>query len=131
MLGTAIGYALSSAAFFLLGVLALRAYGAGPGNDVVGALLAVPAGAAALIILAAVRGGRGVREHLLHRDPARRTSRPGPTGGCSRSASAGSPTVLALAVDGGAYEPFLFLIGAVFVPLAGTLVVDFALSRGS
>jgi purine-cytosine permease-like protein len=39
-------------------------------------------------------------------------------------------TVLALAVDGGAYEPFLFLIGAVFVPLAATVVVDFALSRG-
>jgi hypothetical protein len=40
-------------------------------------------------------------------------------------------TGLALAVDGDAYEPFLFLIGAVFVPLAATLVVDFVLSRGS
>ena len=38
--------------------------------------------------------------------------------------------MLALAVDGSAYEPFLFLIGAVFVPLAATVVVDFALSRG-
>jgi hypothetical protein len=36
-----IGYALSSAVFFLLGVLALRAY-AGRDQDVVGALLAVP-----------------------------------------------------------------------------------------
>ena len=41
----------------------------------------------------------------------------------------GLATVLALAVDGGAYEPFLFLIGAVFVPLAATVVIDFALSR--
>jgi NCS1 family nucleobase:cation symporter-1 len=39
-------------------------------------------------------------------------------------------TVLALAVDGSAYEPFLFLIGAVFVPLAATVVIDFWLSRG-
>jgi purine-cytosine permease-like protein len=39
--------------------------------------------------------------------------------------------VLALAVDGSAYEPFLFLIGAVFVPLAATVVVDFWLSRDS
>jgi len=38
--------------------------------------------------------------------------------------------VLALAVDGSAYEPFLFLIGAVFVPLAATVVVDFWLARG-
>src|SRR4029450_7617811 len=52
-IGTAVGYAVSSAAFFLLGVLALRAYGTGPGNDVVGALLAGPAGAGALVILAA------------------------------------------------------------------------------
>ena len=38
--------------------------------------------------------------------------------------------MLALAVDGSAYEPFLFLIGAVFVPLAATVVVDFWLARG-
>ena len=50
-LGTGIGYAASSAVFFLLGVLALRAY-AGADQDVVGALLAVPAGAIALVILA-------------------------------------------------------------------------------
>jgi hypothetical protein len=42
----------------------------------------------------------------------------------------GVATLLALVIDGGAYEPFLFLIGSVFVPLAATLVVDFALSRG-
>jgi NCS1 family nucleobase:cation symporter-1 len=34
-------------------------------------------------------------------------------------------------VDGAAYEPFLFLIGAVFVPLAATFVVDYLLRRRS
>ena len=44
----------------------------------------------------------------------------------------GLATVLALAVDGGAYEPFLFLIGAVFVPLVGVFVIAyFVLPRGA
>src|SRR5919197_367692 len=51
LLGTGAGYAVSSAVFFLLGVLALRAY-PNSAQDVVGALLAVPAGALALVILA-------------------------------------------------------------------------------
>jgi nucleobase:cation symporter-1, NCS1 family len=41
-------------------------------------------------------------------------------------------TVLALTFDIAAYEPFLFLIGAVFVPLAGVLAVAyFATPRGA
>jgi purine-cytosine permease-like protein len=41
-------------------------------------------------------------------------------------------TVLALTVDITAYEPFLFLIGAVFVPLVGVFVVAYyLLPRGA
>ena len=44
----------------------------------------------------------------------------------------GIATVLALTVDIASYEPFLFLIGAVFVPLAGVFVVAYHLApRGS
>ena len=129
-LGTGIGYALSSAAFFLLGVLALRAYGTGPGNDVVGALLAVPAGAAALIILAACEVDEAFA-NIYSTATSVQNVAPRADRRLLAVGVGGLATVLALAVDGGAYEPFLFLIGAVFVPLAGTLVVDFALSRGS
>jgi nucleobase:cation symporter-1, NCS1 family len=37
-------------------------------------------------------------------------------------------TLLALTFDIAAYEPFLFLIGAVFVPLAGVLLVAYRLT---
>jgi NCS1 family nucleobase:cation symporter-1 len=128
VLGTGIGYAVSSAAFFLLGVLALRAY-AGASDDVVGALLAVPAGAVALVILAVdevdeafanVYSTATSAQNVLPRADRRVLA----------IAVGALATVLALAVDGSAYEPFLFLIGAVFVPLAATVVVDFALARG-
>jgi purine-cytosine permease-like protein len=128
-LGTGIGYAASSAVFFLLGVLALRAY-PGASQDVVGALLAVPAGAIALVILAVdevdeafanIYSTATSAQNVLPRTDRR-----------VLAVLVGVvSTVLALAVDGGAYEPFLFLIGAVFVPLAATVVVDFALSRGT
>ena len=128
-LGTGIGYALSSAAFFLLGVLALRAYGTGPGDDVVGALLAVPAGAIALVILAACEVDEAFANIYSTATSAQNIAPRADRRALALGVGA-MATILALAVDGGSYEPFLFLIGAVFVPLAGTLVVDFALSRG-
>src|SRR5215204_2840966 len=129
-LGTGLGYAVSSAAFFLLGVLALRAYGTGPGNDVVGALLAVPAGAVALVILAACEVDEAFA-NIYSTATSVQNVVPRADRRLLAVAVGAVATALALAVDGGAYEPFLFLIGAVFVPLAGTLVVDFALSRGA
>src|SRR5215207_108182 len=128
-LGTGIGYALSSAAFFLLGVLALRAYGTGPGNDVVGALLAVPAGAVALVILAACEVDEAFA-NIYSTATSVQNVVPRADRRLLAVAVGAVATGLALAVDGDAYEPFLFLIGAVFVPLAATLLVDYALSRG-
>ena len=125
-LGTGLGYALSSAAFFLLGVLALRAYGSG-GNDVVTALLAVPAGAVALVILAAAEVDEAFANIYSTATSAQNVV-PRADRRVLALAVGAVATVLALLVDGGAYEPFLFLIGAVFVPLAATLIVDFALS---
>ena len=95
----------------------------------VGALLAVPAGAIALVILAMdevdeafanIYSTATSAQNVLPRADRRLLA----------IGVGALATVLALAVDGGAYEPFLFLIGAVFVPLAATLVVDFALSKG-
>jgi NCS1 family nucleobase:cation symporter-1 len=128
-IGTAVGYAISSAAFFLLGVLALRAYGTGAGNDVVTALLAVPAGAVALVILAASEVDEAFA-NIYSTATSAQNIVPRADRRVLALLVGGTATALALVVDGGAYEPFLFLIGAVFVPLAATLIVDFALSRG-
>lgn len=128
-IGTAVGYAISSAAFFLLGVLALRAYGTGAGNDVVTALLAVPAGAVALVILAAAEVDEAFA-NIYSTATSAQNIVPRADRRVLALLVGGTATALALVVDGGAYEPFLFLIGAVFVPLAATLIVDFALSRG-
>ena len=127
-LGVGIGYALSSAAFFLLGVLALRAY-ATAGNDVVTALLAVPAGAVALVVLAAAELDEAFANIYSTATSAQNIA-PRADRRLLALAVGGAATLLALLVDGGAYEPFLFLIGSVFVPLGATLIVDFALSRG-
>jgi NCS1 family nucleobase:cation symporter-1 len=128
-LGTGIGYAASSAVFFLLGVLALRAY-ADASADVVGALLAVPAGAIALVILAVDEVDEAFA-NIYSTATSAQNVLPRADRRVLAVLVGGLATVLALAVDGGAYEPFLFLIGAVFVPLAATVVVDFALSRSS
>jgi nucleobase:cation symporter-1, NCS1 family len=127
-LGTGIGYAASSAVFFLLGVLALRAY-ADASADVVGALLAVPAGAIALVILAVDEVDEAFA-NIYSTATSAQNVLPRADRRVLAVLVGGLATVLALAVDGGAYEPFLFLIGAVFVPLAATVVVDFALSKG-
>ncbi|MFL6129567.1 MAG: purine-cytosine permease family protein [Mycobacteriales bacterium] len=128
-IGTGVGYALSSAAFFLLGVLALRAYGTGPGNDVVGALLAVPAGAVALVILAVCEVDEAFA-NIYSTATSVQNVVPRADRRLLALGVGAVATLLALAIDGAAYEPFLLLIGAVFVPLAGTFLVDFALSRG-
>jgi nucleobase:cation symporter-1, NCS1 family len=125
---TGLGYALSSAVFFLLGVLALRAY-ADASADVVGALLAVPAGAIALVILAVDEVDEAFA-NIYSTATSAQNVLPRADRRVLAVLVGGLATVLALAVDGGAYEPFLFLIGAVFVPLAATVVIDFALSRG-
>lgn len=124
--GTFTGYFASSTAFFLLGVLALRAYSVGPGNDVIGALLAVPAGAVALCILAVdevdeafanIYSTATSAQNILPRVDRRVLA----------VAVGALATVFALALNGNAYEPFLLLIGAVFVPLAATFLVDYYL----
>jgi nucleobase:cation symporter-1, NCS1 family len=125
---TALGYAGSSAVFFLLGVLALRAY-ADAGTDVVGALLAVPAGALALAILAVDELDESFANIYSTATSAQNIA-PRLDRRVAAAAVGATATLLALAVDGSAYEQFLFLIGAVFVPLGATFAVDYLRRRG-
>ena len=128
--GAAVGYGLATVAMFTLGVVALAAYGSA-GFDVIDALLAVPLGAVAVLVLVAVELDEAFAnvystavsaQNLV----ARADRRPLALGVGTVA------TLLALTFDIAAYEPFLFLIGAVFVPLVGVFAVAyFATPRGA
>ena len=129
-LGTAGGYGIATLAMFSLGVLALSAYGA-VGLDVVDALLAAPFGLLAVLVLVTVEvdeafaniySGAVSTQNLSARLDRR-----------VLAVVVGTvATLLALSLDVVSYEPFLFLLGAVFVPLAGVfLVAYYAMPAGS
>jgi len=128
--GTAAGYGLATVALFTLGVLALSAYGKA-GLDVVDALLAVPFGLVAVLVLLVVEVDEAFANVY-----STAVSTQNIVGRLDRRllalAVGAVSTVLALTFDITAYEPFLFLIGAVFVPLVGVFVVAyFLLPRGA
>jgi putative hydroxymethylpyrimidine transporter CytX len=124
-LGSSLGYGGASIAFFVLGVLAVRSLAT---DDVIGALIALPAGALALAILAVdevdeafanIYSTAVSTQNLLPRLDRRVLA----------VAIGALATVLALVFDIVAYENFLFLIGSVFVPLYATLIVDYFVVR--
>lgn len=123
--GTSVGYGAATIAFFLLGVLAISAYSAA-GLDVIGALLAVPLGAVALFVLIVVEVDEAFANiystAVSTQNLAARLDRR------VLAVLVGAvATLLAFALDMAAYEPFLFLIGAIFVPLVGVFVVAYYL----
>lgn len=128
--GASLGYGLATVALFALGALALVAYGTA-GFDVIDALLAVPLGLLAVLVLLVVEVDEAFAnvystavsaQNLVARLDRRLLAL-----GVGTAA-----TLLALVLDVAAYEPFLFLIGAVFVPLVGVFVlVYFVLPRGA
>jgi putative hydroxymethylpyrimidine transporter CytX len=123
--GSALGYGLSTIAFFTLGVLALSAYGK-QGLDVVGALLAVPIGVFAVLVLVALE-----LDEVFANIYSTAVSTQNVAARVDRRLLAivvgVVATLLALVVDIASYEAFLYLIGAVFVPLAAVLVVAYYL----
>jgi nucleobase:cation symporter-1, NCS1 family len=130
LLGPAVGYGVSTIAFFTLGVLALSAYGKG-GLDVIDALLAVPLGLLAVLLLVVLE-----LDEAFANIYSTAVSAQNVVARVDRRALAVAvgvvATLLALAVDITSYEAFLFLLGAVFVPLAGVLLVAYAVApRGS
>lgn len=127
--GAALGYGVATIAFFTLGVLALVAYGTG-GLDVIDALLAVPLGALAVLVLVVIELDEAFANvystAVSSQNIAARLDRRILAVGVGTLA-----TLLALSFDIVAYEPFLFLIGSIFVPLVGVLVVTYyVLPRG-
>jgi nucleobase:cation symporter-1, NCS1 family len=123
--GTTVGYGAATIAFFTLGVLALSAYGKA-GLDVIGALLAVPLGLVAVLVLVVVE-----LDEVFANIYSTAMSTQNVAGRLDRQVLAvvigAGATALALATDLTAYEAFLYLIGAVFVPLVAVFVVAYFL----
>jgi putative hydroxymethylpyrimidine transporter CytX len=129
-LGSAGGYGAANFVMFTLGVLALAAYGA-VGLDVIDALLAVPLGLLAVLVLVTVEVDEAFANIY-----STAVSTQNVVARLDRRVMALlvglTATTLALTLDVVAYEPFLFLLGAVFVPLAGVFLVAYhLLPRGA
>jgi nucleobase:cation symporter-1, NCS1 family len=127
--GAFVGYGVASAFYLALGVLAFASI-VDVGGDVIAALLAVPAGALALLVLAVDEVDEAYAnvysttmsvQNLLPRVDRRLVSV-----GIGVTA-----TALALGMDIAGYQNFLYLLGSVFVPMFAVLIVDFfVVSRG-
>ncbi len=123
--GTAVGYALANVWFYALGALFMLALRA---EDLVAAVLAIPAGAVALAILLVDETDEAfaniystsVSLQNLWPQANRRQLAVGTGAVCS---------LLAATVPLVQYESFLFLIGAFFVPLFGVLAADYFVVR--
>ncbi len=122
--GAAFGYGLATVVMFTLGVVALAAYGSA-GFDVIDALLAVPLGAVAVLVLVSVE-----LDEAFANVYSTAVSAQNIVARADRRVLAvvvgAIATLLALTFDITAYEPFLFLIGAVFVPLVGVFLVAYS-----
>ena len=128
--GAFVGYGVASAFYLTLGVLAYSSI-VDVSGDVIAALLAVPAGAVALLVLAVDEVDEAYAniysttmsvQNLLPRLDRRVIS----------VAIGVASTGLAMIAGIAGYQNFLFLLGSVFVPLLAVLIVDFFLvSRGS
>jgi nucleobase:cation symporter-1, NCS1 family len=122
-LGASVGYGLAAIAYYILGVFALARLG---GTDVIGALVALPAGGIALAILlvdevdeafANIYSTTMSVQNLFGRLDRRVVA----------VAIGVVATVIAGFLDFGKYQSFLFLIGSVFVPLFAVAAADFFL----
>jgi NCS1 family nucleobase:cation symporter-1 len=127
--GACIGYSIAAIAYIGLGLLAFSTTVA-LDADVIAGLLAVPAGALALLILtvdevdeafANIYSTTMSIQNIWGRIDRRLIA----VGVGTLS------TLLALVIDLRDYQTFLFVIGSVFVPLAAVVIVDwFVVSRG-
>lgn len=128
--GAALGYGLAATAYIGLGILALYAV-QGAEQDIIAALFALPAGAIALVILlvdevdeafANIYSTTMSAQNILTKIDRR----------IMAVGIGGVATVLAFIIDLDAYQTFLYLIGAFFIPLFAVVIVDwFVVSRGA
>lgn len=126
--GAGVGYGTATVGFFALGVLAVAGYGVEPGFGVISALLVLPAAGLAVLILVVDELDEAFA-NLYSTAVSAQNLRPGWDRRHLVVGVGVLATALALGVNAYSYEPFLYLLGAVFVPLAGTLLVAFFVLR--
>jgi putative hydroxymethylpyrimidine transporter CytX len=130
--GVLVGYAVSCATFFLLGLLSLLTLSslgdAGTPTAFSLGLVGLPLGTLALVVLLCDEVDKAFANiystTMSAQNVVQRIDRRWLASGFGALA-----TLAALVADLEQYESFLFLIGAVFVPLAVVLVTDFYLVR--
>jgi purine-cytosine permease-like protein len=128
--GAILGYSVTQVLCYVIGLIALVTVAHGDPTKIWGTFIALPAGSLAFAILAARELDQSFAD-VYSTAVSIQNVRPM----WDRRVLAG---VIALASTGGAlwlniskYENFLFLLGAVFVPLSAVLIVDFfVISRG-
>lgn len=125
--GALAGFAPAAIVYFLLGVLAVSTFPEAAA-DPIGALLAVPVGAMAVAVLVLDEIDEAFA-NLYSTALSAQNLRPALDRRVLAVVVGAVSTGLALATDITQYENFLFLIGSVFVPLLGTLLVDYFLLR--
>jgi NCS1 family nucleobase:cation symporter-1 len=125
--GALVGFATASTAYFALGLFALATI-VGRDGDVLGALLAVPAGGIALAILVLDEVDE-VFANVYSTAVSVQNLRPALDRRVLAVVVGVLAVVLGLLVDIVAYESFLYLVGSVFVPLFAVALVDYFLVR--
>jgi putative hydroxymethylpyrimidine transporter CytX len=128
--GAAVGYGAATIAFFTLGALALAAFRtsgqAVTDVDVITALLAIPLGGLALLMLVFVEVDEAFA-NVYSTAVSAQNIQPRLDRRVLALIVGAVATTLAFTFDIVGYEPFLFLIGAVFVPLVGVFIVAYYL----
>lgn len=129
--GTAVGYGIAHAWFYLLGVLLILSNIAKDPADPTGfviAVMAVPAGLLALAILAVDESDEAFA-NIYSASVSVQNAFPKLSQRRLSIAIGAICTLLAIAIPLVQYENFLLLIGAVFVPLFGVLAAHYAVVR--
>jgi putative hydroxymethylpyrimidine transporter CytX len=126
--GVFAGFSLACSAYFILGVLAVAAFP--KASDGSAALVALPAAGLALTFLVLDELDEAFA-NLYSTAVSAQNARPSLDRRWLAGIVGTVATLLALGANLGDYEPFLYLVGAVFVPLTAVLLVDYwVLRRG-
>ncbi len=128
-LGAFVGYSLTQIACYALGLVALVTVAKGDAEQIFGSFIAVPLGALAFAVLAVRELDQSFAD-TYSTAVSVQNFRPRWDRRALVLVLGTAATVAALALNISDYENFLILIGSVFVPLLGVLVVDyFVISR--
>jgi putative hydroxymethylpyrimidine transporter CytX len=122
--GTFVGYSVTQLFCYVIGLIALVTVAAGDADQIFGAFMAVPLGTLAFAVLAVRELDQSFAD-TYSTAVSLQNFWPRADRRLLALAVGAVATVCALALNIDDYENFLILIGSVFVPLLGVLVVDY------